>query len=1365
MSNLNVNIAKKLISYVRHGVDINEDIKQIYNNSMIFIGDEGQIFVPAMNTYVGIGQTAYNATIDRIAGVEEQIKLLADTLSTDLVSKIYANYSSYELISNHIASELNGAMITKDLDPIWALNNDITLKGYNDYDPSTGWARTVANPYVIKTADGTYTTGITANQYYHNGHTGEAAATDSAIPTSGITITPYWGAIQRDENPVTHQVVEKRFGSYITIDDKLTWSYMTSAYAYTLNFAQRYTANEVDRLYHNLLGDYQTVYAPINLGYVVSNITSVYEALSADDKANYALNNNVIVASTSDNGIDKYWAVRQNAGNLSYATYTSTYTTVNGEQVITSTKEYHEITPGVIAQLIEGTNVNLGTNVEYTSDYDALGLIHMPQLYVADTQYDSTYNMNIQDGINTLKEVAYLLDLLSDGTLGKTTYVTWQEVLRDGSQGLTEEQAAQYTGPEIGADDTFTLTYIPDGESTSVEREYHVIYKGTNTTPRPNETYAYWINRGDEETLGIQIAYSIAGNKMDIEDLHKHTDLIEKGETSLRSIKTKNSNFVEFSTIGGKADWTNTDANQGKDHFDDMGHPNYHSYTGHDTGSYLVGDVKLQVKLNTATTYATSYTAEGAATYSNKYFIDEYGGEWWGCYTTADMNNLDPANGTYYTMSGPDANGSYTFTAVDAADVEVDPRDQAADLQYYWIPNSDNAINDYQQNRTFIKISKADLQSAGVNDVLGVDAAGQNITKANCQMFYHKEVSNEGEVSYLPITYNSGLAWAAAAATEYTTLYFLQSYADVAVHAYVGENALATTEWTGALIDSKVGAIADDLEDILQQAKDYTDEQIDKLDNQYIYSDFAEYWANYLDEHDDPNDANLEVTFTIGQGAGAETVTFTYSAVVVVNSYEYTFAYNQEYEKFKAANRVYLYENPINGENPARLSYIANSQYVFDVVEENGIVNAQTRELPEDKFAANAEVWGDNSNVKNQKYDYIDIDITGYAIDPETGKPNRQATLFERLYAWQKANNDTDNQVFVRDTTLESYYPLTPDSSLYVTGWEGTLPTANLVGGSDVNSYVFRNGAYVEFTAPMGFDYFANTNDKNWEQLYQKGPKYVELNFADTSDNIDLSQKNTITIGDYVLTKSGNNIAVTKSGNSLGNLKCINSNTITKSTKYFSVETKHYSYTDNGHGENAVSVTAHITRIEDAAQDNTGFADAYDVQTWVENYFKWIDISATVTDTIVEHSDKYHKRVSLAEYLDLITNGSTAASYTVGNASIPKLYSRGSNNGQVFYTDLNAESISVNTAYFWKDDQTKIGNLTAEQITAGLEGDQLSAEVTGRHVPVEGCFLYQQFNAAVGEISDEYSPADDDYYIRIEESKTNPVNLTLTTYM
>lgn len=1341
MANLNVNIAKKLISYVRHGVDINDEIKQIYNNSLIFIGDEGQIYVPAMNTYVGIGETAYTATIDRIAAVEEQIRKLAETLGTDLVSKIYANYSSRDLVQ----WGRTGIASASTLDETWALKNDVTIKGVNDYDPTTGFARTPSNPYSITNADGTIDTDLTYSALYHNGTKANQSDDDvvvtTALPTSGITVTPHWGAIERDTNPVTGQMVSKRFGNYITIDDSLTWSYMTSAYSYTLNFAQRYTANEVDRLYHNLIGDSRNVYTSIPLGYVVTNITDLFASLSDTDKAQYATNNGVIVA---NNGATPptYWSVKTGI-NLSYATYTTPFET--------SDKVYHTITAQEIADILSGgSDAALGQYVQYTSDYSDLSVGVFPQLYVVDTQYDSSYNMNIRDGINTLKEVAYLLDLLSDGTLGKTTYVTWGDILTWGATTFTGE--GNYTGPAVDANEEFVLSYHDANDSTNDwERTFHRIYTGGK--PNASETYAYWVVEGDAETLGIQIAYSIAGNKTEIDDLHKHTDWIEKGDTTLRSVKTKNSNFVDFKTIGGKVDWTNTDSNQGSAYFDYPGHPNNNSGTGNDAGSYLVGDVKLQVTLNTASTYATSYTAGSGV--ENRYFKDEYGVEWFGCYTLADMNNLT-ADGSYYTMDAnqPDANGTYSFTVV--SEVKLDPRTQDPNNPYYWIPNAADgvALNNQYQNRTFKKISKVDLQAASNGQVLGTTKDGQPITKANCEMFYYKHTDDvTGEVSYVQI----GNA-TAALATNNTELYFLESYEYVAVHAYIGNNAIATTEWTGALIDAKVGAIADDLEDILAQAKKYTDDKIEALDNQYIYSDFNIYWDKYLDDIQaaitaNASAADTEVTF----GTGADAVTCTYGEIVAVGSFDYTTAYNALYETFKtnAGTEYTVFGGDPSANNPYRISYATNSQYVYDLIEENGIVNGATHELPTDTFAANAEIWGDESNVKNVKHEYEDV------VLPSGG--SRKDTLFEKLYKW--ANTHDDNQVFVKDTTLESYIALDPAGEY--TGWTTGSPEDNVVGGTDTTLYIIENGEFIPKTSSSVIpvttftNYRGATHDKYWRQLYQKGPKYVELNFDNSEESVvNLNNgKNIIVIGEYTLTKSGDKIAVTKNSEPLGNLLCIKGTT-TKSVKYFSVDTKHYSYLDNGFGENAVNVTAHITRIEDAAEDNTGFADAYDVQTWVENYFKWIDISATVTDAIVTASDKYHKQVSLQEYLDLNANGSTAYSYEVSAGSgtyALYLYNKVESNNTVSFNE--AQSITIKT--FWTDDNSLyVGDQEALGLTYNLNV-ATSGFTYGVHVPVNGYFLHEEFNVVDNT---EYKPDVDNYYIRIESAKINPRNLTETLY-
>ena len=53
-------INNNLFGYINKSNDLTEDIIQRYKNSLIFIGDEKQIYVPAVNSYVGVGQSIIN---------------------------------------------------------------------------------------------------------------------------------------------------------------------------------------------------------------------------------------------------------------------------------------------------------------------------------------------------------------------------------------------------------------------------------------------------------------------------------------------------------------------------------------------------------------------------------------------------------------------------------------------------------------------------------------------------------------------------------------------------------------------------------------------------------------------------------------------------------------------------------------------------------------------------------------------------------------------------------------------------------------------------------------------------------------------------------------------------------------------------------------------------------------------------------------------------------------------------------------------------------------------------------------------------------------------------------------------------------
>ena len=52
--NSNVNIGDRMFAYIKHGVDVSDDIKNVFSNSLIVIGDEQQIYIPAKYRSDGI---------------------------------------------------------------------------------------------------------------------------------------------------------------------------------------------------------------------------------------------------------------------------------------------------------------------------------------------------------------------------------------------------------------------------------------------------------------------------------------------------------------------------------------------------------------------------------------------------------------------------------------------------------------------------------------------------------------------------------------------------------------------------------------------------------------------------------------------------------------------------------------------------------------------------------------------------------------------------------------------------------------------------------------------------------------------------------------------------------------------------------------------------------------------------------------------------------------------------------------------------------------------------------------------------------------------------------------------------------------
>lgn len=428
-------IGQKLFAYVSHGKNINDRIRQKFAKSLIFIGDEGQIYNPLTNTYVGIGQTAYTNAVTYIEEAHQKIDALNKMLTSSMVTSIYANWGEdtwrdMTYVSNEKTAELVSSDIRNTLKPGIVANkeynfsdvlpakvfatNDIILRGIGDYDPQTKLAYTKELVHIMdkningteneiayktKALEGSYievqtkgafaTSGITVSlekgynrymfTYTFNHPTCIPGANpniwtqdDSDLTLNGERATNYtkqvifyytkeelaaflaeydgtgkqdytipgteikWGSVNERtdissgemENvsaPITafiagmvpvwddeisnivstetkketgktvykvqldngepkefnvwkefwseplvlnHQLF-KQGKNVMTIDDKLTWSYISSAYSYALDFSKEYTDTQVERIYRDLLGQSSTLLIPVGVEQVV----------------------------------------------------------------------------------------------------------------------------------------------------------------------------------------------------------------------------------------------------------------------------------------------------------------------------------------------------------------------------------------------------------------------------------------------------------------------------------------------------------------------------------------------------------------------------------------------------------------------------------------------------------------------------------------------------------------------------------------------------------------------------------------------------------------------------------------------------------------------------------------------------------------------------------------------------------------------------------------------------------------------------------------------------------------------------------------------------------------------------------------
>ena len=1197
--NSNVNIGDRMFAYIKHGVDVSDDIKNVFSNSLIVIGDEQQIYIPAKNAYVGIGQTAYTNTVERIKELEKSVNDLNDQSFGGVVSKIYSQFTptEYQTISGNPVID----------DKVY-LNNELTIKAIGNYDVNTHLAKT---SYVYQTRDGNYTVTSTSTPSLFD--------PDQRYATSGINITTYYGQIQKVWNPATEQFVQKQIGNYIVIDDVQTWSYMTSSYAYALDYIRNYTNSEVNRMYHNILGDEEGMYIPVSFG-------SVYKVV--DEPENHA---EIYDASTNPTGSYIY-----QGGTY----YDPQYDVVDSNKTNyyirnTSTGEYSQVTVSQLMSMMNGTSANIQM---YPNGEEGLGTLSCAQLFTYNTQYNGSYNINLRDGINTIKEVAYILDILTDGQLGETTYITYSAY-----QGITD----------------LTTTYS--------------LIVPVNPHPKNDDLYAYYTTI-NTENIGIKMAYSIAGNKAEIDNLKKEVTRIESGDENLRSVQTTRTNLVNVTLTGGNVltDPVGTNPN---DSVVGAVYPN----------SYVVGDVNIKLDVDYALTYATVN--------SNKIGTDHVhtvnGITFWDEYQAADMTKIK-INGTSgnYTLPTYYSLVNDAMVPLTATQVIEDPHQRTTNTQYYWQPTG--TAKSATENPVYEYISKKELADS--------EASDPKFANTNSILYTYNPSTDQYTIAAGGATFIlDGLDWYNGDIPNGSDgrLYYLKDFNAIEIHAPVPtDNKLATTEWTVAYVKDRIDLLS---RNINTKANGAEDIDLSNLKSDLRYSDFETLYWNYVKEQYREGSADYRNAYAAA----------------------YEDFVNEEPLTYQVAGVNYTLSDYSN-----TVRYKLNSAKINNITQTDGIVHATIEELPVDTAEVEINVWG--AEDSDSKFGYSIIE----SVDTDS-------SLLQTLYKWQNTHSVTgpSNQIFVIDGW--SYYK---------------LPTSHNLSTSETYYFINSIGAY-EVYNPL-VDPITNYHDsslKSWKQLYIKGPKYVELDLgnAQTTENTETaSDANELKFNNkYVVSKANDGTITVLSGNEYnptsGSLTVTSeeleavyyiSSKPADKIKYLSVENKHFSYDKEGHGENKVVVKAHITKLEDATETNSGLADAFDVKTYIKNLFTWVDISASLDEDTLSHRDIFYKHMSYAEYDSLEDK--------------PTLYKKESG-GYV-----SVATIDILTDWFYYDGDDKYTG-------SGANGPTASDTQSVGKSTINGVYGRIEFN--MSNVS-TFSVNNCDYYIKLENVNINPNNLVITRY-
>lgn len=461
------NLGNKLFAYIAQASMLQtpgtkEMIKSNFGNSLVFIGDEGQLWAPKTDTLVGIGKTAHESILKDIVDVNDKVDTLNAALTSSLVSKIYANYDGSD---NEQIAQLN-----------LHATNDIILRGAGDYDVERklqldkfGLNVTDENNNQDTINGITFDNSVNQYNYATNGITvslakgknkyrvlasGPAAEKNNwktwtkketeewfdstSRPESGLIGTePYYYIESGDIAYIimtddAGNIIYKNGKNTFVIDDKMTWSYISTRNAEILSSTKEYTDTLVQNIYQDILGGgeavipvtYQTITKVVSeelvgtqyvQGVAFTNDTNVFELVP------------VKIESIVLNPYSETTLADETDVNYLHVNYPETRP-YNSISTVVALKGGDLADYGKFEDIADGTEkpyylMAQDNSLPYISSTTILRKVAQDEVIDPAKQYvivnpnynASTYNTNLADGIQTLKEVAYILDVITNG--------------------------------------------------------------------------------------------------------------------------------------------------------------------------------------------------------------------------------------------------------------------------------------------------------------------------------------------------------------------------------------------------------------------------------------------------------------------------------------------------------------------------------------------------------------------------------------------------------------------------------------------------------------------------------------------------------------------------------------------------------------------------------------------------------------------------------------------------------------------------------------------------------------------------------------------------------------------------------------